>query len=79
MNNNIPCRKKPKALQNAHTLKGTWSAALCCKPHRSMFYTRDLQVIRLAVRFLHALHLDIFEQPQTKDYSLIFCSCFLAG
>jgi len=34
------------------------SALLRCKQHRSM-YTR----IRLTVRFLRALHLNIFEQP----------------
>jgi hypothetical protein len=34
------------------------SAVLRCKPHRSTYiYTR------LAIRFLRALHLNIFEQP----------------
>jgi hypothetical protein len=31
---------------------------LRCKPHRSTYVN-----IRLAVRFLRALHLNIFEQP----------------
>src|SRR4030042_312908 len=34
------------------------SAALRCKPHRSTYFN-----IRLALRFLRALHLSIFEQP----------------
>jgi hypothetical protein len=34
------------------------SAVLRCKPHRSTYL-----YIRLAVRFLRALHLNIFEQP----------------
>jgi len=35
------------------------SAVLRCKPYRSTYVN-----IRLAVRFLRALHLNIFEQPQ---------------
>jgi hypothetical protein len=34
------------------------SAALRCKPYRSTYF-----YIRLALRFLRALHLSIFEQP----------------
>jgi hypothetical protein len=34
------------------------SAVLRCKPHRSTYV-----YIRLAMRFLRALHLSIFEQP----------------
>jgi hypothetical protein len=36
------------------------SAVLRCKPRRSTYF-----YIRFAVRFLRALHLNIFEQPQT--------------
>ena len=58
MFNLIHCRKKPKALQKAHTLKGTWSAALCFGSRCSR--TRK---VRSAARFSRALHLDFFEQP----------------
>jgi hypothetical protein len=39
------------------------SAVLRCKPHRSTYVN-----IRLAVRFLRALHLNIFEQHPTLDF-----------
>ena len=41
-------RKTVGPLKNAHTLKGTWSAVLRCKPHSSMYIhtcDRDFQVI----------------------------------
>jgi hypothetical protein len=37
---------------------------LHCKPHRSTYFD-----IRLALRFLRALHLTIFEQPAKRDVS----------
>ena len=43
------------------------SAALRCKPHRSTYV-----IIRLAIRFLRALHLSIFEQPQVGVCFLSF-------
>jgi hypothetical protein len=39
------------------------SALLRCKPHRSTYV-----YIRLAVRFLRASHLSIFEQPLNKRF-----------
>jgi hypothetical protein len=38
------------------------SAMLRCKPYRSTYV-----YIRLAIRFLRALHLHIFEQPQNME------------
>jgi len=62
----LPCRKKPKALQNAHLL--------CCAANRTAqcisirVTSRDVQVIRLYASrfgFLRALHLNI--QYQVRD------------
>jgi hypothetical protein len=35
-------------------------------------------IIRLAIRFLRALQLNVFEQSKTKKDSIITYSCFLA-
>jgi hypothetical protein len=48
----IPCRKKPKALQNAHLR--------CCA---SSFIIATYEKIRLIPKDLRALHMSIFEQP----------------
>ena len=48
------------------------SAALRCKPNRSTYI-----YIRLAIRFLRALHLNIFEQPQKQgDIQSSYCRLF---
>ena len=53
----LPCRKKPKALQNAHLPR--------CAANRT---AQRMIHIRLAIRFLRALHLNIFEQFRELDF-----------
>jgi hypothetical protein len=57
----LPCRKKPKALQKAHL----WRCS-------SSFVIATYEKIRLIPQDLRALHLDIFEQPQNRKLEIIY-------
>jgi hypothetical protein len=54
----IPPLLPSALLHDYHAVEKRSSAALRYKPHRSTYFR-----IRLALRFLRALHLSIFEQP----------------
>ena len=54
----IPCRKKPKALQNAHLLVPTFR--WCCAANHT---AQCISIYASWFGFLRALHLNIFEQP----------------
>jgi hypothetical protein len=58
INGHHPYRKKPKALQCAHTLKGT--RLLCCAANRT---AQRITIYVSRFGFLRALHLNVFEQP----------------
>jgi hypothetical protein len=72
-----PYREKPKALQCAHTLKGT--RLLCCAAHRA---AQRITIYASRFGFLRALHLNAFEQlldiviqsrrPESRKNSVIF-------
>jgi hypothetical protein len=62
MNGQLPCRKKPKALQCAHLRRCASSFVIA---------TYNLKVTREKIRLIpqdsRALHLSIFEQSENED------------